>query len=95
MTGFHITLVQVIIARVKGGCRHLLAGERTALNVLSRCSGVATAAAEAVAKAHAVNWKGMVAGTRKTTPGIDSNSTVFVYAIRSIIYSSCMVQQCS
>eukprot|EP01084_Bolivina_argentea_P230422 388691_1 len=36
------------IAVVEGPCRCILAGERTALNILSRCSGVATGASLAV-----------------------------------------------
>eukprot|EP00611_Tribonema_gayanum_P029125 TRINITY_DN7695_c0_g1_i1.p1 TRINITY_DN7695_c0_g1~~TRINITY_DN7695_c0_g1_i1.p1 ORF type:complete len:317 (-),score=105.03 TRINITY_DN7695_c0_g1_i1:69-971(-) len=60
---------KVVIARVKGSCRHLLIGERTALNILSRCSGVATAADDAARRGREVGWHGMVAGTRKTTPG--------------------------
>jgi len=54
---------------VKGEARKLLVGERTALNTLARCSGIASKARlcqEAVTK-H--GWKGRVAGTRKTTPG--------------------------
>lgn len=61
---------KVTVARVTGSCRHILQGERTALNVLSRCSGVATATSEAVHQAKAKGWKGYVAGTRKTTPGV-------------------------
>lgn len=60
---------KVVLAKVRGPCRCILAGERTALNTISRCSGVATAAAEAVAEAKSHGWAGMVAGTRKTTPG--------------------------
>lgn len=60
---------RVAVARVTGGCRDILQGERTALNVISRCSGVATATYQAVQQAKAMGWKGYVAGTRKTTPG--------------------------
>lgn len=60
---------KVVVAKVTGSCRHILQGERTALNVISRCSGVATATFEAVQQAKAKGWKGYVAGTRKTTPG--------------------------
>jgi nicotinate-nucleotide pyrophosphorylase (carboxylating) len=55
------------LAVVTGPVNALLRGERTALNTLSRCSGVATASREA--RLAAGNWKGYVAGTRKTTPG--------------------------
>jgi nicotinate-nucleotide pyrophosphorylase (carboxylating) len=54
---------------VEGPARGILAGERTALNLVARMSGIATATrglvdalAQAGARAH-------VAGTRKTTPG--------------------------
>lgn len=60
---------KVVVARVTGSCRHILQGERTALNVVSRCSGVATATSHAVQQAKAKGWAGYVAGTRKTTPG--------------------------
>lgn len=60
---------KVAMATVRGPVHKILQGERTALNTLSRCSGVATAAHEAVQIARDAGWKGWVAGTRKTTPG--------------------------
>lgn len=57
------------IATVKGCAKDLLTGERVALNVLARASGVATAARKAYNMVKAVRWRGQVAGTRKTTPG--------------------------
>jgi len=57
------------VARVTGPTRRILMAERTALNILSRASGVATAAHEAMTIARAHGWHGRVAGTRKTTPG--------------------------
>ncbi|XP_050812794.1 nicotinate-nucleotide pyrophosphorylase [carboxylating] isoform X4 [Gopherus flavomarginatus] len=57
------------VAEVRGKARHLLLGERTALNCLGRCSGVATAAGRACRLAQQASWHGQVAGTRKTTPG--------------------------
>ncbi|GKY99637.1 hypothetical protein MPSEU_000917800 [Mayamaea pseudoterrestris] len=59
------------VATVTGPVHRLLQGERTALNIISRCSGVATAANHAVNVAHSIlsSWKGHIAGTRKTTPG--------------------------
>jgi len=60
---------KVALATVHGPAHKLLQGERTALNTLSRCSGVATASRQAATKARSLNWKGWVAGTRKTTPG--------------------------
>ena len=60
---------KILIATVSGPVKALLQGERTALNTLSRCSGVATVSANAVRIARELNWNGYVAGTRKTTPG--------------------------
>jgi len=60
---------KVLAAVVTGPACKLLLGERTALNTLSRASGVATAADQAVGVARAHGWHGHVAGTRKTTPG--------------------------
>jgi nicotinate-nucleotide pyrophosphorylase (carboxylating) len=60
---------KVKLATVVGPVSHLLRGERTALNSLSRCSGVATLSGECVRIAKSRGWKGEVAGTRKTTPG--------------------------
>jgi hypothetical protein len=57
------------IARVTGPTRCILIAERTALNILSRASGVASAAHAAMAVARQHKWHGKVAGTRKTTPG--------------------------
>lgn len=58
---------KVCLAIVTGPVNQILRGERTALNTLSRCSGVATASR--AARAAAGDWSGWVAGTRKTTPG--------------------------
>ena len=60
---------KIKLATITGPVSHLLRGERTALNTLSRCSGVATLSAKCVAIAKSHGWKGEVAGTRKTTPG--------------------------
>ncbi|XP_029076957.1 nicotinate-nucleotide pyrophosphorylase [carboxylating] isoform X1 [Monodon monoceros] len=57
------------VAEVRGPAHCLLLGERVALNMLARCSGVASAAAAAVETARGTGWAGHVAGTRKTTPG--------------------------
>lgn len=58
-----------IVANVSGPARNLLLGERVALNILSRASGVATVARRAKQIAAHSSWLGSVAGTRKTTPG--------------------------
>ena len=61
---------KILVATVTGSCRKLLLGERTALNILSRASGVATLAKRIVDIAKVeCNWRGCVTGTRKTTPG--------------------------
>ncbi|XP_032462410.1 nicotinate-nucleotide pyrophosphorylase [carboxylating] isoform X3 [Phocoena sinus] len=57
------------VAEVRGPAHCLLLGERVALNMLARCSGVASAATAAVETARGTGWAGHVAGTRKTTPG--------------------------
>jgi len=62
---------KIILATVKGPANSLLRGERTALNTLSRCSGVATVAyhAKERIKREYPLWNGVIAGTRKVTPG--------------------------
>ena len=75
------------IATVKGKARFLLLGERVALNLLARCSGIATKSfnpfylvltyiswyfrskrIKDLARSYGFN--GIIAGTRKTTPGM-------------------------
>ena len=56
------------IARVSGNARSILAGERLALNLLQRLSGVATVTARYVAEVEGT--KARVVDTRKTTPGL-------------------------
>ncbi|XP_057896476.1 nicotinate-nucleotide pyrophosphorylase [carboxylating]-like [Melospiza georgiana] len=60
---------RALLAEVRGPVSGLLLAERTALNVLGRCSGVASMAARARGVAESRNWGGVVAGTRKCTPG--------------------------
>jgi nicotinate-nucleotide pyrophosphorylase (carboxylating) len=60
---------KVCLATVTGPVHMILRGERTALNTLSRCSGVASLSREADDRAKSLGWDGWVAGTRKTTPG--------------------------
>ena len=60
---------KIALATVVGPVNKILQGERTALNTLSRCSGVASASREAAKVAESLGWKGYTAGTRKTTPG--------------------------
>jgi nicotinate-nucleotide pyrophosphorylase (carboxylating) len=56
------------VARISGRARGVLAAERTALNLMSRMSGVATAT-RALADAIA-GTKAKIVCTRKTTPGL-------------------------
>jgi nicotinate-nucleotide pyrophosphorylase (carboxylating) len=57
------------VATVRGACRKLLLGERTALNIISRASGIAFASRTLSTLARDAGWHGEVAGTRKITPG--------------------------
>jgi len=57
------------VATVRGKARHLLMGERIALNMLARCSGIATKSKRIKDLARSYGYKGIIAGTRKTTPG--------------------------
>jgi nicotinate-nucleotide pyrophosphorylase (carboxylating) len=88
------------IATVRGKARYLLLGERVALNLLARCSGIATAYVQAglfflslstthrtcdsskrikdVAQSH--GFRGIIAGTRKTTPGISIFGGLVVFS---------------
>jgi nicotinate-nucleotide pyrophosphorylase (carboxylating) len=56
------------VMEIEGTARALLTGERTALNFLGRLSGVATAAARAVAEVQGT--RAQILDTRKTTPGL-------------------------
>ncbi|KAJ3176273.1 hypothetical protein HK101_010459 [Irineochytrium annulatum] len=60
---------RVEVARVHGKARQILLGERPALNMLARASGIATRARRLKAIKDRKGWKGVIAGTRKTTPG--------------------------
>lgn len=57
------------IARVYGSARKILLGERTALNIISRCSGIALRARMVSELQKELGFKGVIAATRKTTPG--------------------------
>jgi nicotinate-nucleotide pyrophosphorylase (carboxylating) len=57
-----------VVARIAGRARGVLGAERTALNLLSRMSGVATAT-RALADAIA-GYRAKIVCTRKTTPGL-------------------------
>lgn len=57
-----------VLATVEGPARSLLTAERTALNILGRMSGVATATARLVAAVEGTGAR--ISDTRKTMPGL-------------------------
>jgi len=57
-----------IVMQVEGSARGILAAERTALNLLMRMSGVATATREMLERARKVDPDIVIAATRKTMP---------------------------
>ena len=58
------------LMEAEGPAQALLSGERTALNLVGRMAGIATATANAVSRAREVNPGIRVAATRKTAPGL-------------------------
>ena len=67
-----------IIARVEGNAQTILTGERTALNLIQRASGIATLTAAAVAQIKGTSAK--ICDTRKTMPGL---RVLDKYAVRA------------
>lgn len=65
------------VALIEGPARAILSGERTALNIMSRLSGIATTTANMVAGV--AGTKAKIICTRKTTPGL---RTLEKYAVR-------------
>jgi len=57
-----------VVMRIEGSARGILAAERTALNLLMRMSGVATATREMLERAQRANPNVILAATRKTMP---------------------------
>ena len=57
-----------IIAEIEGSSRSVLTGERVALNLMQRMSGVATRTARAAAAVKGTNTR--IVDTRKSTPGL-------------------------
>lgn len=57
-----------LLARIEGPTRAILTGERVALNLLQRMSGIATLTRQLVDKVEGLHCK--VLDTRKTTPGL-------------------------
>ena len=62
--------VNDVIMEIKGNARTVLSLERTALNFLMRMSGIATLTFNTLQKIREVNENIILAGTRKTTPGL-------------------------
>jgi nicotinate-nucleotide pyrophosphorylase (carboxylating) len=60
---------KIAVATITGPVRKLLLGERVALNTLSRCSGIATKSRAMEELVRNAGYTGILAGTRKTTPG--------------------------
>lgn len=60
---------KVPIAKVVGPANNLLMAERVSLNILARSSGIATRCKEISDIAKRIQFPGVIAGTRKTTPG--------------------------
>lgn len=61
---------KIAVAHVSGPVNQVLIAERTALNLLSRALGIATALYRLLLRARESGYTGLVAGTRKTTPGL-------------------------
>jgi nicotinate-nucleotide pyrophosphorylase (carboxylating) len=57
-----------VLVRLQGSARAILAGERTALNLIGRLSGVATATHQLVMRVDGTGAR--IVDTRKTTPGL-------------------------
>ena len=59
-----------IVLQISGNARTILSCERTALNLLSRMSGIATQTDFLVSKIRKINKKTKLYSTRKTAPGL-------------------------
>lgn len=66
-----------VIAEISGSARHILTGERTALNFIQHLSGIATKTFYAVQSVKGFGAR--ITDTRKTTPGL---RTLEKYAVR-------------
>lgn len=61
---------KIVVATVRGPANKILLSERTALNLLARSSGIATQSYITKKLADESGYTGLIAGTRKTTPGL-------------------------
>ena len=59
-----------IVCEITGSTQSILGCERTALNLLSRMSGISTKTKKLIRKIHAINPKIKLYSTRKTAPGL-------------------------
>ncbi|HMK54852.1 MAG TPA: carboxylating nicotinate-nucleotide diphosphorylase [Methanobacteriaceae archaeon] len=59
-----------VIMELEGEARFILSVERTVLNLLMRMSGIATLTKQMISTVRRVNSSVIIAGTRKTTPGL-------------------------
>jgi len=67
-----------VIAEISGNSRSILSGERVALNLIQRLSGIATRTYEAAKQV--AGTKAVIVDTRKTTPGL---RVLEKYAVRT------------
>jgi nicotinate-nucleotide pyrophosphorylase (carboxylating) len=63
---------KTIVAEIKGSARSILKGERLALNIIGRMSGIASETRRLIEICRKINPKVEIAATRKTTPGFRS-----------------------
>ncbi|WPK24012.1 hypothetical protein PUMCH_001266 [Australozyma saopauloensis] len=61
---------RLVVATVTGPANKILLSERTALNLLARSAGIATQSYLTKKLADEHGYTGLIAGTRKTTPGL-------------------------
>ncbi|GMM31511.1 nicotinate-nucleotide diphosphorylase (carboxylating) [Martiniozyma asiatica (nom. inval.)] len=61
---------KICVAKVRGSAKDILQAERLVLNILARLSGVASQTKLVVDAARTAGYNGIIAGTRKTTPGL-------------------------
>ena len=59
-----------VVMEIEGDARTILSVERTVLNIIMRMSGISTITAKLIDEVREVNKDIIVAGTRKTTPGL-------------------------
>lgn len=64
------SLGKIVVATVHGPANNILLAERTALNLMARASGIATQSHITKKLADKSGYTGIIAGTRKTTPGL-------------------------